>query len=233
MSHPSPNPPGPGQELLDDLDAPAPFVEQSIRNIARSNTWFGGRTAARAGLREALRHLPPGPVSLLDLGAGAGDLGLMATRWAARRGIPLRVIGLERHPVVARIGARAGLPMVLATGMALPFPDGGLDIVLLSQVLHHFDEREATRMLRECARVARHAVIVADLVPSRAAEWAFGVASRLLRFDPWTRADGRLSLRRGLRRPGLARTLDAAGLTDVSIRHVPFARIVAVGRCSS
>lgn len=230
---PHPPPPSPGLELLDDLDAPAPFVERSLQNIVRCNTWFGGRTAARAGLREAFQSIPPGPASLLDLGAGAGDLGLMAIRWAARRGIRLQVIGLERHPVVARIGARAGLPMVLATGLALPFPDGGLDIVLLSQVLHHFDETEATAMLRECARVARHAVIVADLVPSRAAEWAFGVASRLLRFDPWTRADGRLSLRRGFRRPRLTRTFHAAGLMDVHVRQVPFARIVAVGRCSS
>lgn len=230
MSSPLPHPPDPGQELLDDLDAPAPFVEKAIQNIARSNTWFGGRTAVRAGLREALRQIPPGSVSLLDLGAGAGDLAQMATRWAARRGIPLRAIGLERHPVVARIGQRAGLPMVLATGLALPFPDGGLDVVLLSQVLHHFDETDATAMLRESARVARRAVIVADLVPSRAAERAFGVASRLLRFDPWTRADGRLSLRRGFRRPGLTRTFHAAGLTDVHIRQVPFARIVAVWR---
>ncbi len=233
MRHASPGPPPPGQELLDDLSAPAPFVERSIRNIARSNTWFGGRAAARAGLREAMRYLPRGAVSLLDLGAGAGDLGLMATRWATRRGIPLQVIGLERHPVVARIGARAGLPMVLGTGLALPFPDRGLDLVLLSQVLHHFDERDAMLMLQECARVARHAVIVADLVPSRAAEWAFGVASRLLRFDPWTRADGRLSLRRGFRRRGLEHTFGAAGLTGVHIRQIPFARIVAVWRRSA
>lgn len=227
---PHPPPPGPGQELLDDLSAPAPFVERSIQNIARSNTWFGGSTAVRAGLREAFRDIPPGPVSFLDLGAGAGDLSHLATRWATRRGTSLRVIGLERHPVVARIGAQAGLPMVLATGLALPFPDVSLDVILLSQVLHHFDEEEATHMLRECARVARHAVIVADLVRSRAAEWAFGVASRVLRFDPWTRADGRLSLRRGFRRPGLIRTFHAAGLTDVRIRQVPFARIVAVWR---
>ena len=54
-------------------------------------------------------------------------------------------------------------PTSCADAMALPFPDGSIDIVTCSQVLHHFDGPEADRLLQECTRVARTAVVIGDL----------------------------------------------------------------------
>jgi len=70
-----------GAELLDDPAADPAAVAESLRNIARSNLWFGGAAAVRHGLARALAGVPAGStVTLADLGTGADHQG------PARRG---------------------------------------------------------------------------------------------------------------------------------------------------
>ena len=81
---------------------------RSLRNIARANRWFGGAAAVRYGLEPVLRGVPPArPLTLLDLGTGAGDLPRRAVRWARRRGYTLRPVGLELSRTAAAL-ARGG-----------------------------------------------------------------------------------------------------------------------------
>jgi SAM-dependent methyltransferase len=223
----------PGSELLDDPAALPAEVRRSLRHIAVANRWFGGAAAVRFGLTRALRGLPRGAtLTLLDVGTGLGDLPCMAVRWAAKRGFVLRTVGLERHPAAARLARESGLAALVADGGALPLADHRVDLVLLSQVAHHFAEPAVVRLLRECGRVARRAVIVADLRRSRLAAHGFRVAGRLLRFDGHTLRDGVTSLRRGFTADSLARLLAAAGLPATVTRR-PGARLVAVGMLAS
>ncbi|MGH7525130.1 MAG: methyltransferase domain-containing protein, partial [Gemmatimonadales bacterium] len=70
-----------GKELLDDPAADRDAVALVLRNIARSNRWFGGAAAVRHGFARVLAGVPAGrTVSLLDLGTGAGDLPRTAVR---------------------------------------------------------------------------------------------------------------------------------------------------------
>src|SRR5438128_1623091 len=78
-------------------------VTESLRNIARSNRWFGGAAAVRHGLARVLADVPAGAtLTLVDVGTGLGDLPLAAARWAARRGVRVVALGLERSRVAAR-----------------------------------------------------------------------------------------------------------------------------------
>lgn len=227
-----------GIELLDDPAASPSLVRESLRNIARANRWFGGAAAVRFGLDQALAELPPAvrELSLLDVGTGLGDLPLMAAAWAARRGIRLRPIGLERHGVAARLAREAGLAALVGDGGALPFRNDSVDLVLLSQVAHHFSPAAIVTLLGECARVARRAVIVADLRRSVVAALGFRLAGSVLRFDPDTMRDGVTSLRRGFSAGTLAALLAQAGIRAPVYRR-PGARLVAVwhtgARCAS
>jgi SAM-dependent methyltransferase len=215
-----------GWELLDDPRAAPARVTESLHNIARANRWFGGAAAVRFGLERAL---PAGPatVTLLDVGTGLGDLPRMAVQWAARRGITLRAVGLERHGVAARLAEEHGIASVIGDGGSLPFATGSFDLVLLSQVVHHFAPDAIVRLLRECGRVAGRAVIVADLRRSSLAALGFRLAGTLLRFDAETLRDGVTSLRRGFTTASLGALLTAAGARTTVARR-PGARLVAV-----
>jgi hypothetical protein len=217
-----------GWELLDDPLAPAHQVHDSLRHIARANRLFGGAAAVRWGLREALAGVPRGStLTLLDVGTGLGDLPRMARDWALRFGVRLVPFGLDRHPAAARLAATGGLATLVGCGDALPLRTRSVDLVLMSQVAHHFSPRAVVRLLRECDRVARRAVVVADLRRSRAAAVGFRLASRVLGFDADTRRDGVTSLDRGYSVQSFGQLLGEAGVRAQVARR-PGARLVAV-----
>ena len=223
MTRLSPSPTG--TELLDDVTADSRLVEESLGNIARANRWFGGLAAVRHGLAILLQGRT-GPVTLLDVGTGAGDIPRMARDWCERHSMTLTPFGLERHPAAARMANEGGLHTSIGCGGSLPLRDASVDVVVLSQVAHHLDEDSCVAVFRECDRVARVGVIVADLHRSFTAQAGFWVASHALGFDRVTRVDGLTSLRRGFTTAGLKQLLQRTGV-DARVQRRPGFRLVA------
>ena len=219
-----------GTELLDDPGADPAVVAESLRNISRSNRWFGGAAAVRHGLGEVLDGVPPGTaLTLLDLGTGAGDLPRVAAAWAGRRGLRLRSAGLELSRVAAGLAREAGVPCAVGCAGRPPIREKSVDLVLASQLLHHLAHESAVRLLRTCDRLARLGVVIADLRRSRVAPVAFRVGAAALGFDRHTVADGVTSIRRGYTVRELAGLLADAGIRGrVSPR--PMYRVVATWR---
>jgi SAM-dependent methyltransferase len=216
-----------GRELLDDPAADPVIVARSLRNIARSNRWFGGAAAVRHGLARVLARVPRGAtLTLLDLGTGAGDLPESAMSWARRRGWQLRPVGLERSRVAASLATGGGIPCAVACAGAPPIREKSVDLVLVSQVVHHLAPGSAVTLVRICDRLARVGVVIADLRRSRLARLAFWCGARALRFDPFTLADGMTSIRRGYTALELRALLRAAGV-DARVARRPGYRLVA------
>jgi SAM-dependent methyltransferase len=219
-----------GTELLDDPAADPAAVAESLRNIARSNLWFGGAAAVRHGLARALAGVPAGStVTLADLGTGLGDLPRAAVRWGARRGLRLVTVALERSPVAARLAHERGVPCAVGCAGAPPFREKSVDVVLVSQVAHHLTDDSVVRLFRACDRLARRAVIVADLRRGRLGPLVFWCGARALGFDAVTVADGMTSLRRGYTTAELRALMAAAGVRG-PVERRPGYRLVATWR---
>lgn len=216
-----------GAELLDDPAADPGVVAESLHNIARANRWFGGSAAVRQGLRRTIGKLPPGTtLSLLDLGTGLGDLPRIATEWGAARGLRIVPVGLELNRAAARLARRAGLPVAVACAGAPPVADKSVDLILVSQLAHHLTNDSIVHLLRTCDRLARRAVIVADLRRHVLAPPSFWIGARLLGFDRVTVADGMTSVRRGFHERELDRLLIRAGISG-RVERRPGFRLVA------
>lgn len=219
-----------GVELLDDPAADPGTVMRSLRNIARSNRWFGGAAAVRHGLERVLRGVSPArPLTLLDLGTGSGDLPRHAVRWARGQGFELRPVGMELSRTAAAMARRSGLPCAVACAGAPPVRGKAVDLVLVSQVAHHLDRDSSIRLIRICDALARIGVVLADLRRGHLAALAFAVGARALRFDPVTIADGLTSIRRGYTSGELRALLAAAGVSARVARR-PGYRLVATWR---
>jgi 2-polyprenyl-3-methyl-5-hydroxy-6-metoxy-1,4-benzoquinol methylase len=216
-----------GTELLDDPGASPTAVAESLRNIARANRWFGGAAAVRFGLERTLTGVQAGSsLSLLDLGTGLGDLPSVAVRWGRARGIRICPIGLELNRVAATLARAGGLPTAVACAGAPPMRDKSVDVVLVSQVAHHLTPDSVVHLLRTCDRLARRAVIVADLRRYPLAAPVFWCGAKVLAFDPITVADGMTSLRRAFSRRELSGLMAEAGIRG-RVAQRPGFRLVA------
>ena len=215
--------------MLDDPGADPRMVEQSLRSIARSNRWFGGRAAMRFGVARALEGVAPGSLTLFDVGTGAADLPRDAEQWGRSRGFAIRGIGIDRSHPAARVARANGVATMVGCAGSLPLRDRSVDLVLVSQVIHHLARPAAIQLLAESRRVATRAVIVCDLRRARLAQAGFWLGSHVLQFDAATRADGITSVRRGYQVNELEQLMLTAGL-PAQVWARPGYRLVAVWR---
>jgi SAM-dependent methyltransferase len=216
-----------GTELLDDPAADPRAVAESLRHIARSNRWFGGAAAVRWAMARLCRGVPAGrTLTVLDVGTGAGDLPRDLVAWGERRGVRLVPVGVERSRVAAGLARAHGVPTAVGCAGALPFAPRSVDVVLASQVAHHFAAADAARFFADASDVARLGVVIADLRRSALAAGLFRIGARLLRFDPATRDDGVTSIRRGYTRDELAALILRTG-RRAHVRTRPGFRVVA------
>ncbi len=221
-------------ELLDDPAADGATVIASLRDVARANRFLGGAAAALRRLDELLRSAAAGAtLTLLDVGTGDGDLPRAARARAARAGISLRLLAVERHPAAARNAARGGdITLVRADAAALPFASHSVDLVLCSQLLHHYRGAALTAMVAELGRVARVGAVIAELRPSPLAAVGLWLASYPLRFQAVSRRDGVTSVLRGFTAAALRRVCAEAGVPAEVRTHAMF-RVTAAWRAGN
>jgi SAM-dependent methyltransferase len=218
-----------GVEFLDMADVDATVRRRSHRDIALSNRLFGGLHAAVAELEltldDAARSL-----SVLDVGTGTGDIPAGFARRAARRGIDVRILGVDDHRELVAATRDWPVVPVCADALSLPFADASVDIVCCSQTLHHFIDADAIALVREMNRVARRRVVIADLRRSWVAVAALWTLSFPLRFHPVSRHDGVVSILRGFTRTDLRRLVHDAVGVEPQVRYRFAYRITASWR---
>jgi ArsR family transcriptional regulator len=202
---------------------------EEVRRVRKENFEQHGGADARerqlvpgrswAAWARAIGQLLP-PLRVADLGCGDGYLTIEASRWASR------VIAVDRSPAMldrARQLARrrhvTNVTWRRGEIERLPLRDASVDVALLSQALHHAED--PARALSEAARIVVPGgrVLVLDL-REHDQEW---VREEL--GDRW----------RGFSDEELAKLLEGAGLTHVSVRvgsrrnGDPFTVLVASG----
>jgi len=185
-----------GVEILDGRDVDPQVVTRSIADVVRANSLFGGLSSAIDELKDAFKDVPR-KATLLDVGTGLGDIPCRAREVARQSGIDLTTVGLDSALELARASRPVLTLAVCGDALQLPFADHSVDIVMCSQVLHHFAGADALKLLREMDRVARVRVIVSDLRRSWIAAAGLWLASFPLRFHAVSRHDGVVSVMRG------------------------------------
>jgi SAM-dependent methyltransferase len=219
-----------GSEALDSPALDPSVTRATLSDIARSNLLFGGRGAVAYGVgRLTDGSRPDRALTLLDVGAGLGDVARYLERdWRGGRN-GLKAVALDWHPEAARLCGERDLLAVQGDAMRLPVADGSVDVAVASQLLHHFNRQAAIEVVRELDRVARVGVVIADIRRSRLASWGIWFAAHALRFHRVSRHDGVVSVRRGYKPRELGELLGEAGV-DARVDSRPGFRLVATWR---
>jgi SAM-dependent methyltransferase len=209
-----------GAEILDDPSTPADVRVRAMADLIRSNAWFGGSASVLRAVR-GLRARLPTDVVVLDVGTGLAEIPDRVRHELLASGVRPRMIGVDAAESIAR-AARTRLGNALVgDATRLPLRSASADVVMCSQLLHHFERDAACTVLAELHRVSRGWIVVADLRRSWLAAAGFWLASVALGFHPVTRHDGVVSVLRGFTVPELeALVRDATGVTPTMRRGV-------------
>lgn len=218
-------------EIMDD---PAQS-EAAFRTALRNLTWL---TRVTLGYRPTLRFLDrvvettgARSLSILDVGAGAGDMLRAIARWGERRGVALALTGCDLSPWAERHAREEGTPGEWITGDVFALPaERRFDIILCSLFTHHLPAPALVRFLRLIEAHATRGWLISDLHRHWLAWGGLWVLVRVTGMDPMVRHDSTVSVARGF----IAADWDAA-LAEAGVRaerrwQFPFRWSVAVLR---
>ncbi|MBA3242870.1 MAG: methyltransferase domain-containing protein [Acidobacteria bacterium] len=221
-------------EHIDKGDYTPEEYESCLVELRRVNRWLGDASALRHTALAEFERVGAREFSLLDVGAGSGELLRVVARWARARGAGTRLVGVELNERSARSileesGGLAEISSVRADALRLPFDDDAFDYCICSLFTHHFRDEGVVAVLREMARVARRRIYVIDLHRHALAYFLYTTAGRLLLRSRLVREDGALSILRGFVPEELRRLGERAGLSGARVeRHFPY-RLVLSG----
>lgn len=190
-------------EMMDLPGQPRELLIDDLRNLRRINRYLGCHRNALRGVARAIDGRGKRRFTLLDVGTGSADIPTLIARWARRQNLDCWISCLERESTTVEQAAieTRNLPevaLIRGDALAAPFRPKCVDFVLASQLLHHFSDEQMVALLRDWARLARHAVIVNDLVRHALAYQGIRLLTRVVTRNVMTRTDGPLSVQRSL-----------------------------------
>lgn len=168
-----------------------------------------------------------GNVSVLDVGAGSGELLRELSKWVSGR--TAFITGVEINRDAAHSIRSLGVSAVQCDALELPFADDSFDFVFCSLFLHHLSEEAAVRLLKEMSRVARNCIYVIDLNRHPTAYYLYRALGHFL-LQRFTLEDGSLSILRSRNPAELLGLAKLAGLRDIKVEHSRVNRLILSGR---
>ena len=214
-------------EIIDTGDYTAPEYERFLREIRFINRWLGDVTALRETLLREIDRANLPAFSVLDVGAGSGELLRVIARFAKRRKREARLFGLELNARSARAIIEesrdfAEISAVRGNALKLPLVDNAVDFAICSLFTHHFSNEQVVEILREMRRVARREIFVIDLHRNPNAYRGYKLFGQVFRLGRLTKNDGLLSIRRAFVPPELADLAAQANLKQARVtKHFP------------
>jgi ubiquinone/menaquinone biosynthesis C-methylase UbiE len=219
---------------LEDIDTgnytPEEY-EHCISELQLVNRWMGDAHALKQSLLKDVEQNALESFSVLDVGAGSGELLRVAATWARANGRRFRGVGLELNERSAQaiLGESGDFPEITSVrgdALRLPFADGEIDYVMCSLFTHHFVDERVVDILREMSRVARRRIFVIDLHRDPVPYFFYTTLGKLVLKNRLIRHDGALSILRSFKAEELSKLGRAAGLRNITVElHFP-ARLV-------
>jgi ubiquinone/menaquinone biosynthesis C-methylase UbiE len=130
-------------EHLDKGDYTPEEYEGCIIELQRVNRWLGDTRAMRNSLLKDIAAAQLQSVSVLDVGAGSGELLRVIAEWAMETKRAARLVGLELNErsareIVAGSEQYSQISSVRGDAFRVPFRDRQFDYVICSLFTHHF-----------------------------------------------------------------------------------------------
>ena len=219
-------------ELMDDLSIGGPELNEALAQLRRINQFLGAAWPTLEGVSRLWRQAGrPRQLSILDVGAGSGDINRRLLAWAGRNGIDLALTLMDIHPETCAVAGdyyRAEPRVRVLQGDIFEAAAGQADIVTASLFVHHFPRAQLPAVFLAMLSMARLGIVVNDLHRHWLAWAGIRFLTQLLSRNRMIRHDAPLSVRRGFRAAELEELRAALGLELLSYAWRPLFRYLIV-----
>jgi 2-polyprenyl-3-methyl-5-hydroxy-6-metoxy-1,4-benzoquinol methylase len=211
-------------ELMDDPALAESLHRQALRGLERVNRISGIASLLWRSIRPLCDQHPSRPLRVFDVGCGGGDISVGVWRKAQRAGYNLQIGGCDISPKALRMSteraraAGADAEYISVDILNDPLPRGW-DVMYCSLFLHHFDETQGVRLLRNMAQSSERMVLVNDLIRDQLGYFLCWWGVRLLTRSPIVHVDGPLSVRAGFQPREVVDMATEAGMHNAHISH--------------
>lgn len=143
-------------------------------------------------------------ITLLDVGAGGGDIALWFANLCHSRGIKIKIICIDSDPKAIDFAAKrcqnyANISVRRGSAHDIETIDEGIDYIFANHFLHHLDNQEIPPFLEKVYRTARRGFLLNDLLRSRPAYLGFTLLAGIFFHKSYHFHDGRISIRKGFK----------------------------------
>ena len=213
--------------------------EACIGELQLVNRWMGDAHSLRTTLFREIEAQSLQSVSVLDVGAGSGELLRVTAAWARETKRQFRAVGLELNERSAEsINEESEqfeeIRGVRGDALKLPFADSQFDYVICSLFTHHFVDEQVVQIFSEMSRVAKRRIFVIDLHRHPIAYLLYTTVGKLVLHNRLLRHDGALSILRSFKSDELLALAQRAGLRDVLIeRRFPYRLVLSAAARAS
>ena len=193
---------------MDTGDYTPEEYERFLKDIAFINRRIGDTAAIEKTLLKEIERLDLKEFSVLDLGAGSGEMLRFIAEFAERTDRRALLVGLDLHEQSLQIMQRRSqeqasrLQTIIplrSDALHLPFTDNSFDYCISSLFTHHLTDDQIVKVFREMGRVASRGIFSVDLHRHPMAWILYKLFCWSYRISPMVRHDGALSILRSFR----------------------------------
>lgn len=215
-------------ERIDTGDYTPEEYDRFLHDIRLVNRFAGDIRALQTTLLREIERVSLREFTVLDVGAGSGELLRVVAKSARRAHRRTNLVGVELNARSASAIAEESrdfgeITAVRGNALQLPFADNTFDYAICSLFTHHFGDEDIVLILRELSRVARRRIYVIDLHRRRAAYFFYRIFCAAFRISRLVVEDGSLSILKSFTPEELKLLGERANLKNVAVeRRLPF-----------
>ena len=226
-------------EHIDTGNYTAEEYEDCIGELQLVNRWMGDAHTLKATVLREIEVQRLKGFTMLDIGAGSGELLRATATWARQTDRQFRGVGLDLNERMTESILEESehfneITSVRGDAMQLPFDDAKFDYVICSLFTHHLLDDQVVQVLREMSRVAKRRIFVIDLHRHPVAYLLYTTLGKIVLHNRLLRHDGALSILRSFKSDELLDLAQRAGLRDIGIeRHFPYRLVLSAAAAVS
>lgn len=222
-------------ERLDTGDYTESEYEVCLSELRFINRFIGDTWALKRTLLREISETNLTTFSVLDVGAGSGELLREIAKFGRKTKRKAKLCGLEYNSrsaesILSESIEFSEISSVRGDGFSLPFADNSFDFAICSLFTHHFTDESVVEIIAEMSRVSRIKIFVIDLHRHFFAYQLYKMFCRLFRISSMVTEDGSLSVLRGFKPKELENLAESANFKNITVKkYFPF-RIVLSGK---